>query len=945
MSCSYEIAIGYNALQGVASPTGTHTDNVAVGNWCGEEIDNGAVYNVFIGYQAGRYHLTGDANVFIGNSAGMGVTLTSTSSYSVGVGSNALFSLTSGDYNVAIGASNLYSLTDQDRNIAIGGSCGYYLNGQNNVLLGNSAGFGITGSSTYSNMIAIGSESAYYATTGTYNIALGYRPLYYNRTGGSNVAIGSQALYGVDSTAINLTANVAIGSQSFQRLPTGASLNVGIGHGVASYITGSWNTFMGENCARGASTQAGPANYNVAIGGYAIYSLDGADQITAIGHSAGRYCSTGDNSVFVGYKAAQGLLGTQLTGNGNVAVGANAGLELQGTATNNVFVGNTAGEKVTTATTCVAIGTYSLRYGADGNSNIAVGYTAINGKTSYTGTTPFSNIGIGYGALSQVDNGASYNVAIGQQAGYYSYGNDYSVFIGYYAGYGSSGTTDNGQSNIAIGQDAFRSYVDADRNIAIGSSALYYMLDGTYNIAIGNNAGYFLNRDATDAGYSNVVIGSSAGQGTATGENDYAECVFVGSNAGLSSKTSNRNVAVGYGTLRQGNKSTYNVALGVECGYYLNENTSADYATRNVFIGYQTGYGVSTTTTETRHNVCIGNMAGKLLDGTSQNNILIGQQAGENYGAGVDYAIGIGYYALNNFAGGTGQNIAIGYSAMRGLSAATKTANYNVAIGRQSLYYADTSDYNVAVGVNSGYRVDTSDSNVMVGYLAAQDLAGGTGQNVVIGNGAGQANGTPGPDYATYDSSVIIGYQAGYALSSGSSNVLIGYKAGNDLTTESDQLRIANDTGGALIEGDFSDEWVKVDGSFAADNQPGRNWVINGNFDVWQRGTSFTSTGTQYDYTADRWVKATNGDSCSVTRESSVRARPMCLTTPGTLLLRQRLIQPELATTRSLQLKLKTCGSSLVKTRCFRFMSRATGALTTSELKQRNNLVRAGQPR
>jgi len=47
-----------------------------------------------------------------------------------------------------------------------------------------------------------------------------------------------------------------------------------------------------------------------------------------------------------------------------------------------------------------------------------------------------------------------------------------------------------------------------------------------------------------------------------------------------------------------------------------------------------------------------------------------------------------------------------------------------------------------------------------------------------------------------------------------------------------------------------------------------RNAIINGNFDVWQRGTSFTSSG----YTADRWVIVDDGGtpSYTVTRESFI---------------------------------------------------------------------------
>lgn len=46
---------------------------------------------------------------------------------------------------------------------------------------------------------------------------------------------------------------------------------------------------------------------------------------------------------------------------------------------------------------------------------------------------------------------------------------------------------------------------------------------------------------------------------------------------------------------------------------------------------------------------------------------------------------------------------------------------------------------------------------------------------------------------------------------------------------------------------------------------PGRNKIINGNFDIWQRGTSFNL----YQYTADRWVNVLLGSSAStVTRQN-----------------------------------------------------------------------------
>lgn len=74
----------------------------------------------------------------------------------------------------------------------------------------------------------------------------------------------------------------------------------------------------------------------------------------------------------------------------------------------------------------------------------------------------------------------------------------------------------------------------------------------------------------------------------------------------------------------------------------------------------------------------------------------------------------------------------------------------------------------------------------------------------------------------------IIGYQAGFNLTSGVDNVLLGYRAGYNLTTEDGQLHIANNPTESLIQGDFISKTVTINGTLITGGATSAVAISNG---------------------------------------------------------------------------------------------------------------------
>ena len=165
----YNAFIGYNA--GMMNTTGRK--NVFLGFRAGELNERGFL-NVFMGNQSGLANTDGNQNIFIGEGSGMG---------SVSGDDNVFIGINSGQYNNN-GSGNLFLgpqsgqyAWDTDGNIFIGYQAGALSSGSGNIFLGSSSGL----YETSSNRLIIENNPGYISTPLVYGNFVG-RTLHINGT-------------------------------------------------------------------------------------------------------------------------------------------------------------------------------------------------------------------------------------------------------------------------------------------------------------------------------------------------------------------------------------------------------------------------------------------------------------------------------------------------------------------------------------------------------------------------------------------------------------------------------------------------------------------------------------------------------------------------------------------------------------------------------------------
>jgi len=307
--------------------------------------------------------------------------------------------------------------------------------GTSNFRAGVNAGDSIASGGNFN--VVVGDDAGTAITTGDNNTALGYQALKTENANSNNTAIGHQALKDQDGG----DGNTAVGSFAIHDL---------------------------TNASRAT-----------AVGSYAGFSNLGADDVTFIGHNTGLFATTAAYSVFVGSKAGQGITGTKLTGNHNVAIGFSAGLLLQGTATENVLVGSYAGDAITTGSENVCMG-----LGAGGSINTGTRNVCLGDDAGNQITTATRSIAIGHIAMGQTAVTGEANIAIGNQAGNSMLAGANNIMIGEESGK----TINSGARNTCVGPSSATALTTAVDNVFIGSSAGTYTVGtttGSYNTIIG----------------------------------------------------------------------------------------------------------------------------------------------------------------------------------------------------------------------------------------------------------------------------------------------------------------------------------------------------------------------------------------------------------------------------------------------------------------------------
>jgi hypothetical protein len=200
----------------------------------------------------------------------------------------------------------------------------------------------------------------------------------------------------------------------------------------------------------------------------------------------------------------------------------------------------------------------------NGTENVAIGQNAGNSLTSglrnaFIGTgagrsltTGQLNAFVGYGS-GEFATTASFNALIGYQTGRFLTTGSQNTFIGLRAGY----NTTTGANNVAIGSTAGFSLTTSGQNVLIGRDAGYFVTVGNANTMLGWQAGTY-----TVEGADNTFIGRRAGFTNTSGTGN----TYIGRNTGGTPDLTNATAIGANASVTQSNSVVLGNAANVGIG-------------------------------------------------------------------------------------------------------------------------------------------------------------------------------------------------------------------------------------------------------------------------------------------------------------------------------------------------------------------------------------------
>jgi hypothetical protein len=219
--------------------------------------------------------------------------------YSVGVGTTALDSATTGDNNVAVGYNALTAQTTGYNNIAVGSKAlAANISGYGNVAIGVECLEDFTGIDN----TAVGYGAMKEAATAEYNVAIGNLAMKSNTTCDNNTAVGYQAMEALDATSHTNGNNVAVGAHALEACTTG------INHTMIGTDAGkNGTTFTGNTLIGKHNGQNITGNNNAGVGYNGSDGATGSTNCGCWGYSAANSAADASNEVTLGNPSISNL--------------------------------------------------------------------------------------------------------------------------------------------------------------------------------------------------------------------------------------------------------------------------------------------------------------------------------------------------------------------------------------------------------------------------------------------------------------------------------------------------------------------------------------------------------------------------------------------------------------------------------------------------------------